>query len=300
MANSPTWPDIFKTFKDVVFQDMLTSIPAKIVTYDPVTQKASVQVHIQRIVKGQPKTLPNILEVPVWLPVSSSATITFPINKGDTGLLIFCQRSLDVWKSSSTSSDPINPMDNRKVNLNDCIFLPGVFPFGDAPNDPSKHNLTHDSDAVNIENNIGSSNENQLTLKSDGSVEVTATATGAKITLDASGVATLDAPTSTTITTPILNVNSDTSVTVTSPVVTYTCSTSFNVTSPIIGLTGAVTVAGPLAAGPGPDGSDGTLTGNFTITSGDLTADGISLKSHTHPQAADSGGNTEQDTGAAQ
>ena len=70
--------------------------------------------------------------------------------------------------------------------------------------------------------------------------------------------------------------------------------------SPAIGLTGAVTIAGPLAAGPGPQGSNGTLTGDFTITSGDITADGISLKNHTHTQGPDSRGDTEQDTGPAQ
>jgi len=41
------------------------------------------------------------------------------------------------------------------------------------------------------------------------------------------------------------------------------------------------------------------LTGSLTITSGDIVVDGISLKNHTHPQAADSGGDTQQNTGVA-
>jgi len=80
--------------------------------------------------------------------------------------------------------------------------------------------------------------------------------------------------------------------------------TSATVTSPTITLNGNVNIngnlslAGALAAVPGSGGagSGATLQGNFQIlgsvalSNGDITADGISLKSHTHP--GDSGGTT--------
>lgn len=77
---------------------------------------------------------------------------------------------------------------------------------------------------------------------------------------------------------------------------------SATVTSPTITLNGNVTIngnlslAGALAAAPGPSGSGAVLQGSFQIdgslavTGGDVTADGTSLTSHTHP--GDSGGNT--------
>ncbi len=77
---------------------------------------------------------------------------------------------------------------------------------------------------------------------------------------------------------------------------------SATVTAPTITLNGNVnvngnlTLAGALAAAPGPSGSGAVLEGNFQIdgnldvTGGDVTADGTSLKSHTHP--GDSSGTT--------
>jgi len=80
--------------------------------------------------------------------------------------------------------------------------------------------------------------------------------------------------------------------------------TSATVTSPTITLNGTVNIngnlnlAGALAAVPGPAGagSGATLQGNFQIdgavnlVNGDIVADGVSLKGHTHP--GDSGGTT--------
>jgi phage baseplate assembly protein gpV len=83
---------------------------------------------------------------------------------------------------------------------------------------------------------------------------------------------------------------------------TATVAAQATLTSPIINLNGTVNVngplnlAGPLSATPGPGGGGATLQGNFQIdgsvslAGGDITADGVSLKSHTHP--GDSGGNT--------
>lgn len=76
--------------------------------------------------------------------------------------------------------------------------------------------------------------------------------------------------------------------------VTVTGNTS--VTSPLITLNGNTTINGLLSA-LGSGGVGGTMTGSFTvnngtitINTGDVVADGVSLKNHTHP--GDSGGTT--------
>ncbi|MGS4948067.1 phage baseplate assembly protein V [Meridianimarinicoccus sp. RP-17] len=60
-------------------------------------------------------------------------------------------------------------------------------------------------------------------------------------------------------------------------------------------FSGTLTVEGLLSymagmAGQGGGGPTATITGDISVTGGDVTADGISLKGHTHP--GDSGGNT--------
>jgi len=80
-----------------------------------------------------------------------------------------------------------------------------------------------------------------------------------------------------------VNITAPTSVTVTSPITTFTGNIKVNGTATI---DGASTLTGAVSAGS-------------TITaSGEITGNSIALSTHTHPQAPDSFGNTEQNTGA--
>lgn len=78
--------------------------------------------------------------------------------------------------------------------------------------------------------------------------------------------------------------------------------TSIEITDGLVAVTaadssfsGTVTVQGLLTylagmAGQGGSGATATITGDINVTGGDVTADGVSLTSHTHP--GDSGGTT--------
>lgn len=99
------------------------------------------------------------------------------------------------------------------------------------------------------------------------------TDTGGNLTADVEGTANVTVQGAVTVTTP-------TSVTVDSPTTTFT---------------GEVIVQGLLTyqagmMGSGGSGATAAITGSIEVTSGDVTADGISLKTHTHP--GDSGGTT--------
>jgi phage baseplate assembly protein gpV len=66
-----------------------------------------------------------------------------------------------------------------------------------------------------------------------------------------------------------------------------------NITAPVITLTGLTNIIGQIVA---TGGSGGTMDGTLIITGGDVIADGISLKNHTHAQGNDSDGNSEVET----
>lgn len=56
-------------------------------------------------------------------------------------------------------------------------------------------------------------------------------------------------------------------------------------------VNGPLTIAGPISAVPGAGGASGaTFQGSIEVTGGDVTADGISLKGHTHPVSGSSTG----------
>jgi len=71
------------------------------------------------------KQLPIIPNVIVQMPMGGGWSIKMPIKKGDSGLLIFSDRSLDNW---FVNGGIVDPADTRHHNLNDAIFIPGLVP----------------------------------------------------------------------------------------------------------------------------------------------------------------------------
>jgi Phage protein Gp138 N-terminal domain len=104
-----------------------TSFPAEIVTYDYVTQSASVQPTINKSwTDGTFTPMPILSNVPVIFPASGGASITFPVNTGDTCLIVCCERSIDEWLSTGGLVDPRDP---RKLNLTDAVAIMGLVSF---------------------------------------------------------------------------------------------------------------------------------------------------------------------------
>jgi hypothetical protein len=179
-----------------------TAIPAKILEYNPSTQKAVVQPLVEVLLKDNRQIpYPELEDVPVVFPSTSNSMLSFPININDTVLLIFSQRSIDTWLVSN-STETVNPQDFRKHDYSDAIAIPGLFSFPRAINEPKKHTLTHNTGDLVVAHNIGGSTENEIRLKADGSIRMSAGA-NTKLTLNLDGSVVLDAPTSLTVTAPV-------------------------------------------------------------------------------------------------
>lgn len=121
-----------------------TAIPGQIVSYDFTTQKATIQPSINKLwVTGAVDPLPILQNVPVVFPNSGGASLTFPVNPGDTCLLVFCERSIDDWKSNGVnSSGTVTPSDPRKLDLSDGIAIMGLKPFNSTfPNRANNSDL---------------------------------------------------------------------------------------------------------------------------------------------------------------
>jgi len=109
-----------------------------VVGYDQTTNSVAVKPLIEdsRIANGSRTTLalPVINEVPVAFPNGGGYRITFPIQVGDVGWLMFADRSLDAWLATGREVDPV---DDRDHDLNDAVFYPGTRPYGNALNAPT-------------------------------------------------------------------------------------------------------------------------------------------------------------------
>lgn len=110
---------------DIMFR-IRCAIPAIIQSYDPGTNTVEAQPAIrERLVLEdgsiQYLNLPLLINVPVAFPSSGSASITFPISKGDECLIIFSDLAIDnFWTSGSIQ----NPIEVRRHDLSDGIAIP--------------------------------------------------------------------------------------------------------------------------------------------------------------------------------
>jgi hypothetical protein len=107
-----------------------TAMPGRVETYDRARAMVSVKPLIKRIYRdGMKISLPVISNVPVIFPRSGEASLSFPLQKGDTGLILFSERSLENWLARGGEAEPGDP---RRFDLTDGIFLPGLYPFNAA------------------------------------------------------------------------------------------------------------------------------------------------------------------------
>lgn len=110
---------------DIMFR-IRCAIPAIIQSYDPGTNTVEAQPAIrERLVMEdgsiQYINLPLLINVPVVFPSSGSASITFPISKGDECLIIFSDLAIDnFWTSGLVQ----NPIEVRRHDLSDGIAIP--------------------------------------------------------------------------------------------------------------------------------------------------------------------------------
>lgn len=136
MAATPTLADAVRRAAQAELADVNVAIPARVESYDPTTQRCSAQPLIRRAYRDEAgervgdasARLPVINDVPVVFPGAGSYSITWPVAKGDTVLLIFSQASIDKWLSGGGGSGggDIDPLDDRRHSLNDAIAIPGL------------------------------------------------------------------------------------------------------------------------------------------------------------------------------
>lgn len=251
---------------DALMRQAMFCLPGRVVAFDPATQLARVECGIQRVIDGRGATIPVIEQVPVCFPGDNGFHLFHQITDGQTeGLIHFSQRAIDTWLEQG---GPVAPHETRVLSEEDAFFVPGVRSKPGAIS-------AFKNDGVGLSNDSGS---HYVHVRADGVTEVNApgnveVVSGGDVTVTATGNADVAAAAATVV--------AATNVDVEAPTINLTG---------VVNITGALNLTGPLAAVAGGAGGGGTLEGTFEVTGGDVIADGISLKGHTHPGG--SGGTT--------
>ena len=153
-------------------KDIYTCVPGHILAFDPDTQRAQVQIGIQRVqTDGTTFDPPPIVDVPVSFP-GDNYVLEFEIKPGCEGSVYFSQRCTDGWKQ--TGGIAANPV-ARFHHPQDAHFVPGIRSLGNVI--PAFAN-----DGVRIRDTSGN---RYVWIKNDGTL-VMQNATG-NITMMANG-----------------------------------------------------------------------------------------------------------------
>jgi hypothetical protein len=148
-----------------------TSIPGHVLAFDPKTQRAQIQIGIQRVdINGVAWVPAPIVDVPVSFP-GDGFTVEFQIDVGCEGLVHFSQRCIDAWKQTGGTAD--NPA-ARFHNQQDAVFVPGIRSLPNVIKSFSNN-------GIKLRNEDGSQ---YAWLKNDGSVAVGNAQASVNISMD--------------------------------------------------------------------------------------------------------------------
>jgi len=132
MSNStPTFAEVIMAAINSRLLDLHVSMPAVVEAYDKATNSVTVKPSLKRKYEGTSSAvdLPVIVKVPVAFPRGGKTSMTWPLEKGDSVMLVFSERSLDVWKARGGVVDPADP---RKFHLTDAWAIPGGYDLAHA------------------------------------------------------------------------------------------------------------------------------------------------------------------------
>jgi hypothetical protein len=109
-------------------------MPGRVERYDATQRRADVKPLVKASYEDAAGTrradsLPVVPSVPVVFPGAGGFTLTFPVQPGDTVLLVFADESLDRWLSRGGEVDP---GEVRPHDLSNAVALVGLQSFANA------------------------------------------------------------------------------------------------------------------------------------------------------------------------
>lgn len=134
MALTYTQAEVLEASHKHFMDSFFTAMPGIVVSYDSATQTADVQPAVKTRYEDEEgnqivEEEPIVPCVPVIFPGAGSASITWPVAKGDSVLLVVSSLPLDTWIALGGVVDPRAYWRNH---LSDCVAIPGLRSFKGA------------------------------------------------------------------------------------------------------------------------------------------------------------------------
>ena len=112
---------------DYRLAQLRVAIPGKVKAYYADKQAADIQPLVNSAMPLEDGTLveelPILYGIPVEFPRGGGYAVMFPLDPNDTGMIDFCDFSIDLWRSSGNQGAP---NDLRTHALGNAVFRPGL------------------------------------------------------------------------------------------------------------------------------------------------------------------------------
>jgi len=134
MTGTPTLGEAVRKAIESRLLDLHVALPAVVAKYDKADQTVEVTPLLKRMVENSDggfstEELPKLPPMPVLQPHAGDMFLALPISKGDTGLVVFCEASMDQWLGTAAVADDVqqSPGDGNRHTLGSGVFIPGLF-----------------------------------------------------------------------------------------------------------------------------------------------------------------------------
>lgn len=173
--HSPDLTTTLRKHKEEILRSINCHQVGKIVEFDAAKQTAKVQIQVKRIVWNKQVARPNdaapnepviqsypmLIGVPVFVYTGGGSYVTMPVKAGDTCLVHFGDRDIDLWFENGAE---LEPNTSRVHDINDGFAVVGY---------------------RNMLNKIGAYDTDNVVIRSDGKIDLVNATTSIKAVLDA-------------------------------------------------------------------------------------------------------------------
>jgi len=175
-----------------------TSIPARVLEYNPTTQLAKLELCVNRPSEDEVFTSSVLEQVPIIFPSGRGWVMAAPLEKGDGVLLHFCMYDIGNYLTSLSKDVVVQPPTLNHHDFSSVYAIPGSFTYKTPtvdPNWPERLHITKDEEYLTMDAESG-------TELSSATVVSLTTEGGTTLTVNTDGTVNITAATSVTIDTP--------------------------------------------------------------------------------------------------
>lgn len=131
-------------------RQLRVSMPCEVVSYNPKRQMVDVRIVQPEIdLSGNNIPMPVITNIPVSFVRCGNSHITHPINKGDTGFIIFADRDISSWVETNNRA----VVDSARTHsMQDSYFVPGIVGGGNNAN-PNDVEIKYNNTTIHLRKN---------------------------------------------------------------------------------------------------------------------------------------------------